>query len=317
MECSAKGYLGLSDIIHCAQNAVLYPIAPLHDSCTKMLRPEFEKALLRIFRIMDADNDGYMNDEELTNFQMKVFNQNLKKNYITAFKELLVLECDDYDTHEAEKGITFEAFKTFQKILIKKLKMEVCWTILRYFGYDNDLRLLRNLWDNDSISQDVIERARAFELKKECLTFLATLFKSHTSSRSRKIDISAIDKIFATTELGQCPWDTLKETVYESRGGNFGAEPGAEPADRAYDNQSGISLENWVGMWIKYFQKDVKAAFRDLVYVGFCGQLKDAIHPVIARPRDITGVPASRKVFNCLLVGGQGSGKSAFLDAFI
>ena len=70
-------------------------------------------------------------------------------------------------------------------------------------------------------------------------------------------------------------------------------------------------------MWIKYFQKDVKAAFRDLVYVGFCGQLKDAIHPVIARPRDITGVPASRKVFNCLLVGGQGSGKSAFLDAFI
>lgn len=71
-----------------------------------------------------------------------MFNQNLKKNYITAFKELLVLECDDFDAAEAEKGITFEAFKTFQKVLIKKLKMEICWTILRYFGYDNDLRIV-------------------------------------------------------------------------------------------------------------------------------------------------------------------------------
>ena len=68
IECSAKQYLGLSDIINCAQNAVLYPIAPLHDSCSKMLKPDFEKALLRIFRILDTDNDGYLSDEELTNF---------------------------------------------------------------------------------------------------------------------------------------------------------------------------------------------------------------------------------------------------------
>ena len=40
------------------------------------------------------------------------------------------------------KGINFYAFKAFQKILIKKLKMEICWTILRYFGYDNDLRIV-------------------------------------------------------------------------------------------------------------------------------------------------------------------------------
>ena len=74
IECSAKGYIGLSDIIPIAQKAVLYPIAPLHDSMTKMLKPDFEKALLRIFRILDSDNDGYLNDEELTIFQQKVFN---------------------------------------------------------------------------------------------------------------------------------------------------------------------------------------------------------------------------------------------------
>ena len=106
IECSAKKYLGLSDLIRCAQEAVLYPIAPLHDSMAKTLRPDFEKALLRIFRILDTDNDGYLNDEELTSFQKNVFDQNLKRNYITAFKELLVLECDEFE----EKDFDFDLF---------------------------------------------------------------------------------------------------------------------------------------------------------------------------------------------------------------
>jgi Ca2+-binding EF-hand superfamily protein len=35
---------------------------------SKTLKPDFEKALLRIFRILDTDSDGYLNDEELTRF---------------------------------------------------------------------------------------------------------------------------------------------------------------------------------------------------------------------------------------------------------
>lgn len=58
-------------------------------------------------------------------------------------------------------------------------------------------------------------------------------------------------------------------------------------------------------------------AFRDLVYIGFCGKMEDAIHPIKARPRDIFGVPSTRKTFNCLVVGASSSGKSAFLDAFV
>ena len=68
IECSAKGYIGLIDIIACAQKSVLFPIAPLHDSISKELKPEFRKALMRIFRILDLDNDGLLNDEELVKF---------------------------------------------------------------------------------------------------------------------------------------------------------------------------------------------------------------------------------------------------------
>ena len=65
IECSAKGYIGLMDIIGCAQKAVLFPLSPIHDTSNKVLKPKFEKALLRIFRMLDEDNDGLLNDEEL------------------------------------------------------------------------------------------------------------------------------------------------------------------------------------------------------------------------------------------------------------
>jgi hypothetical protein len=70
-----------------------------------------------------------------------VFGKDLQRNHVTAFKEVLVAECEDYDEAMAIKGVTFEAFKTFQKIIIRKLKMETSWQILRFFGYDNSLKL--------------------------------------------------------------------------------------------------------------------------------------------------------------------------------
>lgn len=97
IECSAKGYIGLIDIIACAQKAVLFPIAPLHDALTKSLKPDFERALRRIFRVCDKDADGFMNDEELREFQLAIFKKDLQKNHITAFKEVMVAECEDFD----------------------------------------------------------------------------------------------------------------------------------------------------------------------------------------------------------------------------
>jgi Ras family protein T1 len=62
IECSPKVYLNLIDVIVAAQRVVLYPIAPLYDSMKKQLKPEYERALRRIFRICDKDGDGIMDD---------------------------------------------------------------------------------------------------------------------------------------------------------------------------------------------------------------------------------------------------------------
>ena len=45
--------------------------------------------------------------------------------------------------------------------------------------------------------------------------------------------------------------------------------------------------------------------------------MKEAIYAIIARPRDILGVPNKRKCFNALVIGAEHSGKSQFLETFI
>ena len=79
IECSAKMHINLIDIIASAQRAYLYPIEPLYDSISKQLKPDFQRALLRIFRICDKDGDLLMDDQDLKDLQLEVFKKELHK----------------------------------------------------------------------------------------------------------------------------------------------------------------------------------------------------------------------------------------------
>lgn len=56
--------------------------------------------------------------------------------------------------------------------------MDTCWTILRFYGYDNQLYIRQELWDDHTISDVELERARCFELKKGAIDFLASLYRA-------------------------------------------------------------------------------------------------------------------------------------------
>ncbi len=80
IECSAKEHRDLADLVYCAQRAVIYPIQPLFDHKSKVLflgftpkelRPKYVCALRRIFRICDADRDGFLGDSEFPAFQVR------------------------------------------------------------------------------------------------------------------------------------------------------------------------------------------------------------------------------------------------------
>ena len=64
----------------------MYPIEPLYDTQSKKLKPDYQKALLRIFRICDKDGDLIMDDQDLIDLQREVFHEELQKTHITALK---------------------------------------------------------------------------------------------------------------------------------------------------------------------------------------------------------------------------------------
>lgn len=106
----------------------------------KKIKPEYDRAMSRIFRICDKNFDGFLDDNEMVELQSSVFGADLEKKHITALKEVLINECGaEFDELIAQKGLNYEAFKNFNRILIQKIKLHICWTLLRHFGYNDKL----------------------------------------------------------------------------------------------------------------------------------------------------------------------------------
>lgn len=112
----------------------------------------------------------------MCDFQNEVFKAELQKKHITALKEVLINECPDYDENQSKKGISLEAFKALQRILIQKLKQQTCWTILRRFGYDDNLRIKESFYLDSTLNEDEIEKSKNIELSRDAILYLKRLF---------------------------------------------------------------------------------------------------------------------------------------------
>jgi hypothetical protein len=134
------------------------------------------------------------------------------------------------------------------------MKQQTCWTILRHFNYDDQLRIKGTVWESDKSLTDTDLNKNYIELSKDAISYLKRLFDAFKIQPLNKLDINGLEKIFATTEKGM-PWKVKMET--------------------AYDN--GIIFDNWIGLWQKFFSTNPKEAFVNLVYIGYCGLLKEAI----------------------------------------
>ncbi|KAG7248126.1 hypothetical protein CRUP_006529, partial [Coryphaenoides rupestris] len=107
--CSAKNLKNISELFYYAQKAVLHPTGPLYCPEEKEMKPSCVKSLTRIFKVSDLDNDGILNDNELNFFQ--------------------------------DNGLTLKGFLFLHTLFIQRGRHETTWTVLRRFGYDDDLEL--------------------------------------------------------------------------------------------------------------------------------------------------------------------------------
>ena len=138
VECSAKNLKNISEMFYFAQKAVLHPSAPLWNYNEKDLTEKCKKALTRVFKICDWDNDGLLSDNELGQFQRRCFSMDLETGTLESLKAVVQKNSSD---GLVNGKLTLKGFLTLHGLFIQRGRHETTWTILRKFGYDDDLSL--------------------------------------------------------------------------------------------------------------------------------------------------------------------------------
>lgn len=115
----------------------MFPLAPLYDSTTNSLKQNAIDVLEFIFGLVDWNNDGIIDDEELVVFQVACFGNPLQRLEITSIKN----EISYRDSNGIDGGITKSGFLLLMSLYIQRGRVETVWTIIRTFGYADDFSL--------------------------------------------------------------------------------------------------------------------------------------------------------------------------------
>uniref|UniRef100_A0A665VCN8 Mitochondrial Rho GTPase n=1 Tax=Echeneis naucrates TaxID=173247 RepID=A0A665VCN8_ECHNA len=267
VECSAKNLKNISELFYYAQKAVLHPTGPLYCPEEKELKPSCIKALTRIFKVSDLDNDGILNDNELNFFQRTCFNTPL-------------------------------APQALEDSRLLRGRHETTWTVLRRFGYDDDLELTQEyLFPMIKIPADCTT-----ELNHNAYLFLQSVFDKHDKDRDCALSPEEVKDLFKV--FPYMPWGPdVNNTV-------------------CTNDQGWITYQGYLSQWTLTTYLDVQ---RSLEYLGYLGysiiyeQESQAAAITVTRNKriDLQKKQTQRSVFRCNVLGARGSGKSGFLQAFL
>jgi Ras family protein T1 len=295
---SAREQHNVNEVFYLCQKAVTHPIAPLFDSKEGNLKPAAVAALRRIFYLSDKDQDGYLNDREMHNFQVKCFEKQLPDEDLENIKLSI---SKTYPKSQIEKGIDQKAFIHLNKLFAEKGRHETIWIILRKYHYTDSLSL------KDSFLHpkfDIPEYSSA-ELSPAGYRFFVDLFLLFDKDNDGGLNDAELDALFAPTPGLPPSWlDTsFPDSTVRNEGGH-------------------ITLQGWLAQWSMTTFVSLKTTLAYLAYLGFeSSNARDtttsALKTTKARKRRKRPGRVERNVVLCYVLGAPSSGKSSLLDAFL
>uniref|UniRef100_A0A8C4T008 Mitochondrial Rho GTPase n=1 Tax=Erpetoichthys calabaricus TaxID=27687 RepID=A0A8C4T008_ERPCA len=295
VECSAKNLKNISELFYYAQKAVLHPTGPLYCPEEKEMKPACIKALTRIFKISDQDNDGILNDSELNFFQRTCFNTPLAPQALEDVKNVVRKNMSDgvYDN-----GLTLKGFLFLHTLFIQRGRHETTWTVLRRFGYDDDLELTQDyLFPPLKIPPDCTT-----ELNHNAYLFLQSVFDKHDLDRDCALSPEELKDLFKV--FPYMPWGPdVNNTV-------------------CTNDQGWITYQGYLSQWTLTTYLDVQRCLEYLGYLGYSiitEHESQAAAITVTRDKkiDLQKKQTQRNVFRCNVIGMRGCGKSGLLQAFL
>ncbi|CAO2644467.1 Mitochondrial Rho GTPase 1 [Lemmus lemmus] len=295
VECSAKNLKNISELFYYAQKAVLHPTGPLYCPEEKEMKPACIKALTRIFKISDQDNDGTLNDAELNFFQRICFNTPLAPQALEDVKNVVRKHLSD---GVADSGLTLRGFLFLHTLFIQRGRHETTWTVLRRFGYDDDLDLTPEyLFPLLKIPPDCTT-----ELNHHAYLFLQSTFDKHDLDRDCALSPDELKDLFKV--FPYIPW-------------------GPDVNNTVCTNERGwITYQGFLSQWTLTTYLDVQRCLEYLGYLGYSiltEQESQASAITVTRDKkiDLQKKQTQRNVFRCNVIGVKGCGKSGVLQALL
>ncbi|KAJ3715456.1 P-loop containing nucleoside triphosphate hydrolase protein [Lentinula raphanica] len=292
VECSAKMPVNVSEVFYFAQKAVLHPTAPLYDSRDHVLKPACARALKRIFKLCDLNKDGILDAHELNEFQRKCFDAPLQLQELEGIREMVNQHADG---GVREGGLTEAGFLYLHTIFIQRGRLETTWTVLRKFGYAEDLRLTEAyLSPKFDVPPDC-----SVELSPPGYQFFTDIFETFDKDQDGALNPSELEEVFGTSPGN--PWILQRF-----------------PDTTLTDDTGSVTLQGWLAQWSMTTLLDHKTTLAYLAYLGYPDEPRTtALQVTRARRVDRRKGKVSRNVFLCYVCGAAGSGKTSLLRAFL
>ncbi|KAI8631129.1 EF hand associated-domain-containing protein [Xylariaceae sp. FL1651] len=298
IRASAREHQNVNETFFLCQKAVTHPIAPLFDYKEGSLKPACVSALKRVFYLCDKDQDGYLNDQEIQDFQAKCFDKPLTAEDLDNIKLSVSKSVRGSDT---EKGINMKGFLQLNKMYAEKGRHETIWIILRKYHYTDSLSLADNFIHPKF---EVPEYASA-ELSPAGYRFFMDLFLLFDKDNDGGLNDQELEALFAPTPGPPLSW---VEASF--------------PSSTVRNEAGYITLQGWLAQWSMTTFLEPKTTLEYLAYLGFeppnpRDSLTSALK--VTRPRKRRKRPGrvERNVVLCYIIGAAGAGKSSLLDSFL
>ncbi|KFA65705.1 hypothetical protein S40285_04824 [Stachybotrys chlorohalonatus IBT 40285] len=295
---SARDHHNVVEVFFLCQKAVIHPIAPLFDYKEGHLKPACVTALKRIFYLCDKDQDGFLDDREMRDFQSKCFDKPLSSDDLDNIKLSIMKSSPDA---AVDKGIDMRGFLQLNKVYAEKGRHETIWVILRKYHYTDSLSLEDKFLHP---KLDVPEYSSA-ELSPAGYRFFVDLFLLFDKDNDGGLNDQELGALFAPTPGLPTSWTDSSFPCCTVR------------------NEAGhITLQGWLAQWSMTTFLEPKTTIEYLAYLGFePSNPKESITTAIkitkSRKRRRRPGRVERNVVLCYVLGAPGAGKSSLLDSFL
>ncbi|AAF27037.1 unknown protein [Arabidopsis thaliana] len=293
IQWSAQRLDQAKDVLYYAQKAVIDPVGPVFDQENNVLKPRCIAALKRIFLLSDHNMDGILSDEELNELQKKCFDTPLVPCEIKQMKNVMQVT---FPQGVNERGLTLDGFLFLNTRLIEEARIQTLWTMLRKFGYSNDLRLGDDLVPYSSFKR---QADQSVELTNVAIEFLREVYEFFDSNGDNNLEPHEMGYLFETAP--ESPWTKplYKDVTEENMDG-------------------GLSLEAFLSLWSLMTLIDPPRSLEYLMYIRFpSDDPSSAVRVTRKRVLDRKEKKSERKVVQCFVFGPKNAGKSALLNQFI